>query len=164
MPATYEPIATTTFSGSENTVTFSSIPSTYTDLRVVFSGAITGSDNTLYTRFNGDASTNYSQIALIGTGATAASNEGGPNEVLIGAGTITSSYSLITLDIFSYSGSTFKTVLTSSSGDKNGSGLVDRKVALWRSTSAINSIRFYTSGSINYTSGSTITIYGIKAA
>ena len=35
MPATYEPIATTTLGSAATNITFSSIPATYTDLRLV---------------------------------------------------------------------------------------------------------------------------------
>jgi hypothetical protein len=35
MPATYEPIATTTLGTAAAFITFSSIPATYTDLRLV---------------------------------------------------------------------------------------------------------------------------------
>jgi len=40
MAGTYEKIATTTLSSNQGTVTFSSIPQTYTDLRVIIKGGI----------------------------------------------------------------------------------------------------------------------------
>jgi hypothetical protein len=43
MPATYEPIATTTLGGAAATITFSSISSAYTDLRIVLVGTTTAS-------------------------------------------------------------------------------------------------------------------------
>jgi hypothetical protein len=165
MPTTYEPISTTTFTGSTTTVTFSSIPNTYTDLRVIFAGGVPASDNAAYVRFNGDNGTNYNWYNLIGTGAAISSSIGGPSESLINAGTIVSNRSLITLDIFSYANtSKYKVALITGSADKNGSGTVERKSALWLSNSAITSITFYTSGSVNFTNGSCITLYGIKAA
>jgi hypothetical protein len=58
--------------------------------------------------------------------------------------------------------STYKTVLSALANDKNGSGSVDRVVGLWSNTSAINSVSVV--GGANFVSGSTITLYGIKAA
>jgi hypothetical protein len=77
MPAgnTYEAIATQTLGSAAASVTFSSIPSTYTDLVLVCnfetsSNAIAG----VYIQFNGDTSTNYSSTNLIGNGSTAESS------------------------------------------------------------------------------------------
>ena len=61
MPATYEPIATTTLSSAASTITFSSIGSGYTDLRVIFSGlGTTGAGQYANMRLNSDTGTNYS--------------------------------------------------------------------------------------------------------
>jgi hypothetical protein len=68
-----------------------------------------------------------------------------------------------TLDIFSYAGSTFKTTLYTASGDKNGSGAVERGVALYRSTSAINRVDLF-GWTGNLATGTTATLYGIKNA
>jgi hypothetical protein len=70
---------------------------------------------------------------------------------------------LITADLFSYAGSTFKTVLATNSQDYNGSGNVGRTVALWRSTSAISTILLYTNAG-NFNAGTTATLYGILKA
>ena len=59
--STYTPIATTTGTGSSGTITFTSIPSTYTDLRIILNGTETNA--TLYEfdmRYNNDSGNNYS--------------------------------------------------------------------------------------------------------
>jgi len=61
----------------------------------------------------------------------------------------------------SYAGSTNKTVLSEAANDKNGSGIVNRLVGLWRNTSAITSI---TGTTFAGTLTGTATLYGIKAA
>jgi hypothetical protein len=48
--------------------------------------------------------------------------------------------------------------------DKNGSGAVWQIVGLWRSTSAITSINFFSSTGNNFAIGTTATLYGIKNA
>ncbi len=48
-------------------------------------------------------------------------------------------------------------------GDYN-SGQVEANVSLWRNTAAITTIQVRNNGSYNFTSDSTFTLYGIKAA
>ncbi len=79
-------------------------------------------------------------------------------------GTNTSNPGLSKVHIFSYGGSTNKTVLCETAGDNNGSGDVSRYVGLWRSTAAVTSVTFDVGGTINFKTGSTFTLYGIKAA
>ncbi len=163
MPATYEPIATTTLSSAAASITFSSISSAYTDLRIVLT--CTGS-GTIYPNaiLNNDTTSLYSVTALLGNGTTASSWSGSNNSSIgmtyNGLSTIPALY---TLDIFSYAGSTFKTILVTESTDKNGSGDVGRLVNLYRSTSAITRVDLRGGGN-NFASGTTATLYGIKAA
>lgn len=165
--ATYEPIATSTVSGSTtNTVTFSSLGS-YTDIILVCS--FTATSGTAYggLRFNGDTATNYSTTILSGNGTSAASSRAtSANYIkLVDYGAGTTIPALGIANIFSYGGSTNKTCLNIESNDKNGSGAVVRYVGLWRSTAAITSITvFEQGGSTYFAAGSTFTLYGIKAA
>jgi hypothetical protein len=165
MPSTYEPIATTTLSSAASAITFSGIPATYTDLRVVFVGTGTTSVG-LKARFNGDTATNYSYTELVGNGSSAFSGRGtsldyfslDPQRNLSTTIPIMS-----TLDVFSYAGSTNKTTLVTQSDDENGVGVVLQMVHLWRSTSAINEISLLVFSS-TIAAGSTATLYGIKNA
>jgi len=165
MATTYEKIATTTLSSTSATITFSSIAATYTDLRIVFVGSTNTVGNGIIVRFNSDTATNYSQTYLYGSGSAAGS--GRQTSVgylyLATAALSTTIPQLVTADIFSYAGSTYKTVLGTASQDLNGSGYVDMNVGLWRSTSAITTVALNNeSGSFNI--GTTATLYGIKAA
>lgn len=165
MASTYEPIATTTL-GSAANINFTSIPGTYTDLRVVITGSMTS--NGFYTglRFNSDTAGNYSGTYLRGNGTTASSNAQTNNSYMTldnGGGAASSTIpQLVTIDIFSYSGSTYKTVLATLSQDKNGSGEVTRTVGLWRDTVAITSINL--SPTSTWAAGTTATLYGILKA
>jgi len=164
MPSTYEPIATTTLGTATTTITFSSIPATYTDLRLVFT-TLSSTTNTQFVQVNNDTATNYSLTALYGNGSTAQSYSATSavrwdvaSDVVNGSSTIPF---LIEMDFFSYAGSTNKTVLIRSSEDLNGSGVTMSRVGLYRSTSAINRIDIRRAAG-NYNIGTTATLYGIK--
>jgi|688.fasta_scaffold353049_2 hypothetical protein len=164
MPATYEKIATTTLGSANATIQFSSIPSTYTDLRIVFVCTPQTSGGTKYLQFNSSA-TGYSQTYLQGNGSAASSGRSTsyPRLDLSSQDSANSTPSFDEVDIFSYAGSTFKTVLSKTSHDQNGSGLTVAQVGLWQSTSAITQINLYIAGD-NIGAGSTATIYGILKA
>lgn len=165
MAKTYEPIATTTLGSATSTINFSSIPSTYTDLRVVLVWQGSAANSSRY-YFNNDTTTLYSETQIVGDGASASSSSTTNQSYLYlsGAGGAPTTYpGLTTLDIFSYSGSTYKTTLLTTSDDRNGSGYVIRKVGLYRSTSAINRLDFTINGA-NFNAGTTATIYGILRA
>jgi hypothetical protein len=167
--ATYEKIATTTLGSPSTTITFSSISSAYTDLRIVVSSTMTLASRFNYLTFNSDSSATYSFTYLMGNG-TSGSSSGNANgnympvddNQINGSSTTIPTFS--TIDVFSYTGSTYKTLLNTVSADQNGSGAVINKVGLWRSNSAINSVTFTASGSTTFKVGTTATIYGIKAA
>lgn len=166
MPATYEPIATTTLGSAANSFSFTSIPSTYTDLRLVITAmATTGTiDTWLY--MNNDTGTNYSGTRVSGTGAAASSAEffNVSDNYDTNLSSISTLPCLITHDIFSYAGSTNKTYLTTVSMDKNGSGVVNYYVKMWRSTAAITRLDYRAGGSTTFATGTTATLYGIKKA
>ncbi len=165
--ATYEPIATTTLSSNSATVTFSSIPGTYTDL--ILTGLLTMTTaESPQIRFNGDTTTNYSRTEIYGTGAITVSNRSS-NQTRFPIGFASAGGSatvpgFIKLHIFSYAGSTNKTVLSEAANDQNGSGDVTRLVGLWRNTAAITSLELNLGTGNFYKTGSTFTLYGIKAA
>jgi len=166
MPATYEPIATTTLGSAASSITFSSIPSTYTDLRLVIVGQ--GSGNGYYAfRFNGVSTNTYNATYLVGNGSAVSSARLGAysSGIMHYSGFIpTTQWSMATLDVFSYAGSTNKTCLSDYSADTNGSGSKELGVTLWSNTSAITSITIRTDSAAQYAVGTTATLYGILRA
>ena len=68
--SSYTPIATYTIPTAVNSYTFSSVPSTYTDLQLVISGTLS-SGATMQLVFNGDTTNVYSGTALYGDGTSA---------------------------------------------------------------------------------------------
>ena len=164
MTATYKKIQTTTLGSNQSSVTLSSIPSTYTDLVFVMNGSDTGGVQ-LAIRFNSDTDNNYSNRSLTSNGSTAYSVTGS-NASLIQFGwdaylEATFSYSAI-INIQNYSNTTtYKTILGRANNAVTG---VTETVGLWRSTSAITSMTLLQSyGSDLFKTGSTFTLYGIKA-
>ena len=166
MATTYEPIATTTLGSAAAFVTFSSISGAYTDLRIVMNTA-TNVSAYPFLRFNSDTGSNYSLTELLGNGSSASSTRGSSMSLIQtnNVNTTTAIDTMMTWDIMNYSNSTtYKTVLLRASAAGNGTNAV---VGLWRDTDAITSIYI---GCINsgvdrdFLTGSTFTLYGIKAA
>jgi hypothetical protein len=169
MATTYEKIATTTLGSASATITLSSIPATYTDLRLVFVGVeleATSISKRIF--FNGSTAANYSVTKLGGNGSSAysarQSNESGMRFASDQNGDDATIPVFSIFDIFSYAGSTFKTVLITTSSDQNGAGYVQRTVGLWSQTTAINSLTLGFLNSSTWATGSSVTLYGIKAA
>lgn len=160
MPATYEPLATTTLSTTQNQIDFNSISGTYTDLVIVANAGVTSTAD-IWLRMNSDTGTNYSRTRLTGDGSTAASTRNSAfDSILINAGTVGSNANFI-INIMNYANTTtYKTTVSRF----NSSTYVVASVGLWRSTSAITSLTLKAGSADTFTSGSTFTLYGIKAA
>jgi hypothetical protein len=167
-PGAFVSIASATGTGSSGTITFSSIPSTYTSLQIRYQMFTSVAGNALRIRFNGDTGTNYTQHYLYGDQSTvtaggltsrsfiaAGSNANGPSSTSPVVGII---------DIHDYSSTTRNKTLRDFSGvDQNGAGDANLNSGLWMSTAAITSIECYT-GSSNWTTSTVFALYGIKAA
>lgn len=172
MPGTYEIIATQTLISNGSPVTFSSIPQTYTDLRLIITGGIVDGGFTFGIRVgNGsvDTGSNYSWTYLEGGGASAYSSRGSNfSQGILLNGTGSNNLSnVITVDFLNYSNTTtYKTWLCRAGFPTVFATAV---VDLWRSTSAINTISIAESNSANFfnygnmLAGTTFNLYGIKA-
>ena len=165
MPTTYTPIQTYTIPSAQASYTFTSIPSTYTDLVVVFSGTCTSGAGGRV-QFNSDTGSNYSNTQLSGNGSSATSSRDSSvtsarftYEGSIGSTDATRNVSIIQVQNYS-NATTYKTFL--SRANRPSAGL-DALVGLWRSTAAITSVTLLVI-SDTFAVGSTFTLYGIKAA
>lgn len=163
MPATYEPIATTTLGSTSTTITFSSIPTTYTDLRLVFVGKASTNDDLKLT-FNGSSATNYSRTDLYADGASVASSraQGGADIRIASADGLNNALAFCTIDLFSYRSGNKKNCLITWSHDQNGAGYLYMQIGQWNLTDAITSMTL--TQNANFAIGTTATLYGIKAA
>jgi len=161
MAKTYEPIATNTLGSAAASVTFSSIPATYTDLVLVQVSKITTGAGTGTLQINGDTASNYSNTFLTGNGSTATSTRNSSTVIFTGD----ASNSDLQTSIYNFQNysntTTFKTVILRS--NVTGSSL-SAVVGLYRSTAAITSILISQNASTTFIAGSTFTLYGIKSA
>ena len=166
---TYTKIASNTVSSSVSSVTFSSIPATYTDLVVevsarsdsgaAFAGLVIA-PNGLSTNYTltwlGDANggtVSYTQAAF------------GTNHLfyLPGAGATASTFGNGEIYIPNYTSSNYKSFSANGANENNASTIYQGMSAgLWSSTAAITSLTFTTGG--NFVQYSTFTLYGISNA
>jgi hypothetical protein len=164
MPTTYEPIATTTLGSAASSVTFSSISGSYTDLVLVSNVSGSGGNANLRITLNSDTGSSYSTTALSGDGSSAVSNRSSNQTAMLVVQTgasLNAAWTTYISHFMNYSNTTtYKTALSrfAAAGSETTAN-----VHLWRSTSAVTSITIATSTN-NYASGSTFTLYGIKAA
>jgi hypothetical protein len=160
MATTYEPIATTTLGSATSTFTFSSIPGTYTDLVLIYSGAGSAATD-IYMQFNGDTGNNYSRTYIGGDGNSGFSARQSTFGGILFAYQ-TTGISNCRTNIMNYSNSTtYKTTI----GTEAIPGVaIASIVGLWKNTAAITSILLGPTGAQTMSAGTTLTLYGIKAA
>ena len=163
---TYTPIASYTFpDNSASSYTFSSIPSTYTDLVIVGSVKMVTSGQLLCYQFNGDTTSSYSYTLLSGRPSftpTSSINQNQGYQFIAGwdVAMSSSAFSAIKIDVLSYSNTSF--YKTSIAQGFNNDKEITAVTNMWRSGNAISSINLYGTG--NIASGSKFSLYGIAAA
>jgi hypothetical protein len=163
MATTYEKIATTTLTGSQANITFSSISSSYTDLRLVVSCLLTATQD-VYLRINGDTGSNYANTVLKGYSAAVSTSRQTSQTWIFLDESQTSIPTFYEIDFFSYSGSTLKPGLISCYADRaDAQSRVEKKSFLWSSTSAITSVTIVPNVT-TLAAGTTATLYGILKA
>lgn len=152
---TYEPIQSINASGS-STVTFSSIPGTYTDLQIVLSGIYSGTTYGYFSINGSTASISWTRMLSYSGGVL---SDRGTND---GASLNNTGFSTTTIDLLNYSNTTSqKSFLVKESTGSAGLGWYIYK---WANTAAITSLSITAQSSGTFASGTTITMYGIKAA
>lgn len=171
MALTYDPIATTTLGSNQATVVFSSISGTYTDLVLVanIKHSFGTTTDVIFEglQFNSDTGSNYSSTYMFGNGTSAVSTRNTSRAGISIQGTQSSEnyFSTNIIQIQNYSNTTTnKTVLVRASAGSSSNTGAFAGVGLWRSTSAITSITINATSTFTIQSGSSFTLYGIKAA
>lgn len=169
-PGAYYPLATTTLASSASTVTFSSIPSTYTHLQIRGIGRASNAttDENFILQFNGDTGANYSLHNIYGTGAAVGANASTNFTAsyfgrVSGANSTANIFGVVVADILDYANTDKNKTIRSLSGhDQNGSGYMTLMSGNWRSTSAVTSVTIKNESGSNIAANSSFTLYGIK--
>ena len=168
MTVTYEAISSTTLVSAQASVTLNSFGG-YTDLILVISARSSYSaDNVDAVRMliNSDTGTNYSWTRMLGDGSATYSDRASNVNVMEIQQLATSSSSNTSPSVGisqfqNYTNTTTNKTILSRSGEARA--YVFGYVSLWRSTSAITSLTLSTARAANFVSGSTFSLYGIKA-
>jgi hypothetical protein len=172
----YESIATYTVgAGGSSTVSFSSIPQTYThlQLRCVTRTSATGAgswQSMVFAASYNSGATGYDNHYLYSDGTSAiAGTELLGNRINFGStagnGAGANLFGVCVIDILDASStSKYKTIIGLDGYDNNGSGIAVIRSGLWQSTNAITDITLGPEnfGGITYRQYSTFALYGVK--
>lgn len=177
MPSSRYLISSQTLSSSAATVTFSSIPATYTDLIIRVSGktdaAGTYGANSTLIEFNNDSSAIYSTTDLFATwdgSSNAAYSSQWTGESYVRSrytaelANPTSVFGSYEIYIPSYTASQNKPISAFGITERNATGIdgINATAGLYRSSTAISQIKL--SPQANWVSGSSFYLYGLKAS
>jgi hypothetical protein len=165
---TYTALSNITLGSALASVTFSDIPATYRDLRLVINGSLTAA-GAMTARINLDSGTNYSYVQMRGNvsgGVSAGRSSGGTglssiffSESAMNSGSRFDTY----IDYFDYSATDkHKTILGRNNYiDDGGNSAVQQTAARWANTAAVTSVRVIVGSS--FAIGSTFSLYGVIA-
>jgi hypothetical protein len=172
MATTYTLISSVTVgSGGAATMSFSSIPATYTDICIKVSARTDNASilSNLRWTFNGSSS-GYSGKELYGTGSAAASGDGGTTSSYIQAGysngatSTSNTFSNTEFYLPNYASANYKSQSIDSVQEDNASlAFVDMSATLWSNTSAVTSVTI-TPSSGSFVQYTTAYLYGISNA
>jgi len=169
LQTSYESIASVSGTGSSGTITFSSIPSTYSHLQIRFIGrSSSAASSTIRVNFNSDTGSNYANHMLYtdGSAVYAAQNTSQTYMRFYGmasAGLPSGTMSAHIMDILDYS-NTNKNKVYRTIGGFDGTN-VSKEMGffsgLWMNTAAITTIDLIAAAG-NWTADSKFALYGIK--
>jgi hypothetical protein len=171
-PPSFESIASATGTGSSGTITFSSIPATYTSLQIrgIIRGSFAASSLQLGIQINGLTSASYPTHGLRGDGSAASAVGYTAQNYIYGptftGSTATSSVcGIVIIDIHDYASTTRnKTIRAIGGHDLNGSGNVQLWSGLYNDTTSITSISLSPTAGGNFTTETQFALYGVKGA
>ena len=171
MANTYQLISSNVLSTATASVTFSAIPATYTDLVILGTArsSVSGVSDVVQTEFNSNTSAIYSNTLVYANNATAgsirSSNDAAARSVYYISGDTATSNTFGTFEIYipSYTVSQNKPYSGFGVGENDSANeRIGASAMLFRSTTAISSIKLTLLTGPNFMSGSSFYLYGIK--
>jgi hypothetical protein len=155
-------------SGGASSISFTSIPATYTDLVVMLSTRLTGNAGGMYLTFNGSSSS-YSGKRLGASGASTVysdSNAGLTDKLFVRAEdtrATASTFASTQIYVPNYASSNNKSVSYESVAEDNGTTYngIELNAGLWSNSAAITTVTVVPEAG-NFAQYSTATLYGIK--
>jgi hypothetical protein len=165
MANTYTLISSNTVgSGGAASVTFSSIPATYTDLVVKASvrDNRSGIGSNTVLGFNGSTS-NFTFTRIVGDGSGVTSDTTFGLAVVNGNTSTSNTFANLEIYVSNYASSNYKSYSVDSVSENNGTDAYQQLTSgLWSITTAISSVNLYPSSGNNWMQHSTFYLYGIK--
>ena len=166
-----QPIYTQTVgAGGASSITFNSIPQTFTDLKLVISARTNRAlvNDEALTYINNSSASIYSSTKLEGNGSSASSTRTGAFGVFInwadipGASATSNTFGSLEMYFPNYTSANFKSVILDTILENNATyGLTSLYAGLWASTAAITTLSFQPRVGPNFVQYSTFTLYGI---
>ena len=168
MANTYTLISSNVLGSAAASVTFSAIPSTYTDLVIRYSGRVNvaSTNSVVLLTFNGTTTASFVNIQGRGSSGTNTSITSGQSTMNIGLtnGNSTTSNTFSSAEVYfpNYAGSSVKPLSSFAvTEDNNTLAFCDARATLQNQTTAINSITI-TGGAGDFMTGSSFYLYGIS--
>lgn len=174
MPLTYKAIASVTVGASASaSISFNSIPQTFTDLVVLASiRSNVGSVNEPFVLgFNNNTASAYTNRSVGGDGSTASSQNIGASAFIsyngllthVGNGATANTFGNMSIYISNYGGANFKSVSIDAVSETNAANTnLGLGAALWSNTAAITSIQMLVYSGTAFVQHSSFTLYGIN--
>ena len=166
--AAMELISTVNGTGASTTITFSSIPATYSHLQIRWTSRSSGAAQIAYFRINGSTSTHYTHwLQGDGTGASSTAL-GGQNSIWINGGITPSSgaasaHTAAIVNILDYANTNKVKTVRYFAGQQDAQAMVTvGSGILPTDTTTVSSLTIVSSAG-NFTTSSRFSLYGIKA-
>ena len=166
MANTFIKIQTLTLTGTQANIEFTSIPQTYTDLKIVYSlrsnDTNVNGGNFFYFQFNGAGFSNLSAKALGGNGSSIFNTSGNVYGFMNPSDFTSSVFSAGEFYIPNYTLANNKSYFSDSANETNATGAnMVLYAGLWSDTAAVTSIKLvpYSGSFVQY---SEATLFGIK--